>query len=318
MPIRTGLLAPLCAAVLLPDLAAQDLPLPCLSASPAETWLDSADETRLNQVYALRLSNDGSPRTLTAVELFTGDTRADTDVQIWTHDPVADAPARFRGQAAWWLSENPGWQGALLRPAVRLQAGEVFWLIWSAPRSVQLSVEALDPAGEPFREGAFVPNGPIQRRYRWKYRLWCGGREPGEFVTLGGPCGGANRQPPNILAEPSVPALGRPFALRTRGGPRAAPALLAFGLQAQRLGGTIPLPLDLGPFGAPECAVHADVLGGVATRTDAAGEAVVPLRLPADRSLVGRIFYAQWFVFDPRANALGLLTSAAAACRLGT
>ena len=45
---------------------------------------------------------------------------------------------------------------------------------------------------------------------------------------------------------------------------------------------------------------------------------MVPLRLPADQSLVGRIFYAQWFVFDPRANALGLLSSAAAACRLGT
>jgi hypothetical protein len=264
---------------------------PCLSGSPGGTFLASANETRLNWVYAIRLRNDASARTLTAVEMFCG--------------------------ADWWISENVGWQGAQLRPAVNLAAFETFWLVWSTPRSIQLSVESATSLGEEHREGQFAPTGAPQRTYRWKYRLYCGGKDPGAFVTRGGPCGGVNRRAPRILADPSVPAVGSPFAVVIDRGPASASAWVAFGLQDQRLGGALSLPFDLGVLGAPGCQVHVDLLALAAASTDAAGVGRMPVALPTQAGLVGITFFTQWLVLEPGANPLGLVTSAGAACRVG-
>jgi hypothetical protein len=290
---------------------------PCLSGSPGNTFLASANENRLNWVYAIRLRNDATARALTAVEMFCGETQANTSVRIFGHDPVANAPAGWRGQADWWISENVGWQGAQLVPAATIAPFETFWLVWSAPRSIQLSVEAATPLGEEHREGQFAPTGPPQRTYRWKYRLWCGGKAPGEFVTRGGPCGGLSRRAPRILADPSVPAVGAPFSVTIDRAPISAPAFVGFGLQDQRLGGVIPLPVDLGGIGAPNCQIHVDLLAVAGAATDAAGISRMPLTLPTQAGLVGQTFFVQWLVLDPSANALGLVTSAGAACRIG-
>lgn len=297
--------------------SAQAQSVPCLSGSPGGTFLASANETRLNWVYAIRLRNDASARTLTAVEMFCGETQADTSVRILGHDPVANAPAGWRGQADWWISESVGWQGAQLRPAVNLAAFETFWLVWSTPRSIQLSVESATALGEEHREGQFAPTGAPQRTYRWKYRLYCGGKDPGAFVTRGGPCGGVNRRAPRILADPSVPSVGSPFAVVIDRGPANASAWVAFGLQDQQLGGALPLPFDLGALGAPGCQVHVDLLALAAASTDAAGVGRMPVALPTQAGLVGITFFAQWLVLEPGANSLGLVTSAGAACRVG-
>lgn len=310
-------LAPMCLFGLLVAGTVRSQSAPCLSGSPGGTFLASANEARLNWVYAIRLRNDAMARSLTAVEMFCGETQADTSVRIFGHDPVANAPAGWRGQADWWISENVGWQGGQLIPAVPLAPFETFWLVWSTPRSIQLSVEAATPLGEEHREGQFAPTGAPQRAYRWKYRLWCGGKTPGAFVTRGGPCGGLSRRAPRILADPSVPAVGAPFAVAIDRAPSNAPAFAAFGFQDQRLGGVIPLPVDLGGLGAPNCLVHIDLLAVAGATTDASGAARMPVTLPTQAGLVGQTFFTQWLVLDPTANALGLVTSAGAACRIG-
>ncbi len=290
---------------------------PCLSGSPGNTFLASANESRLNWVYAIRLRNDSTARALTAVEMFCGETQANSSVRIFGHDPVANAPAGWRGQADWWISENVGWQGAQLVPAVPLAPFETFWLVWSAPRSIQLSVEAATALGEEHREGQFAPTGAPQRTYRWKYRLYCGGKDPGAFATRGGPCGGAARRAPPILAHPSVPTGGAPLARGMGRGPTSAPAFLGLGFQDQRLAGVLPLPIDLGALGAPGCQIHVDLLALGTTATDGSGTARQAIVLPTQSGLVGQTFFAQWLVLAPAANALGLVTSAGAACRIG-
>jgi hypothetical protein len=306
---------------LLAGLTAVDRPscqvAPCLAGSPGNTFLASANESRLNWVYAIRLRNDALARSVTAVEMFCGETQADTSVRIFGHDPVANAPAGWRGQADWWISENVGWQGAQLLPAVSLAPFETFWLVWSTPRSIQLSVEAATSLGEEHREGQFAPTGAPQRTYRWKYRLYCGGKDPGTFVTRGGPCGGTTRRAPRVLGDPSVPAVGAPFSVVMDRGPTNAPAFLGLGFQDQRLAGVLPLPIDLGTLGAPGCQIHVDLVALGAAATDGLGFARQSLTLPVQGGLVGQTFYAQWLVLSPAANTLGLVTSAGAACRIG-
>ncbi|MCR9245218.1 MAG: S8/S53 family peptidase [bacterium] len=84
-------------------------------------------------------------------------------------------------------------------------------------------------------------------------------------------------------------------------------AMLAFG--TGKNWGSLPLPLDLLPWGAPDCTLvaHPEEIGFVIT--DATGQATVELTLPADPQLVGTSRDVQFLIFDPSANAGGLVTS---------
>lgn len=91
--------------------------------------------------------------------------------------------------------------------------------------------------------------------------------------------------------------------------PANAPVIGVLG--GQGIGGTYGgqlLPFNLGPLGAPNCTWNVDVLVTVPFVTNASGQARWPdIPVPNDPGVVGAQFFDQGLVFDPPANAFGLV-----------
>jgi hypothetical protein len=84
------------------------------------------------------------------------------------------------------------------------------------------------------------------------------------------------------------------------------------GSEAQQWGG-MPLPIDLGPFGAPQCLLQVEV----AANELRAGEEW-PVPVPASGPLLGLRFHLQALVLDPGANALGLTATNGLRVQIGS
>lgn len=76
------------------------------------------------------------------------------------------------------------------------------------------------------------------------------------------------------------------------------------------------LPMDLGPFGVPGCALNVspDLLLPL---VNTGGSARFSFHIPNTTSLVGVRVLMQGIVNDPRANAMGLVTSPGAMIQVG-
>jgi hypothetical protein len=79
------------------------------------------------------------------------------------------------------------------------------------------------------------------------------------------------------------------------------------GLDDRSWGG-IPLPLDLGPLGAPGCSLYTDRALGLVVPNTGGGSAFA-LTIPAAPRLVGATTHWQGLFLAPLANPLGLATS---------
>ncbi len=80
----------------------------------------------------------------------------------------------------------------------------------------------------------------------------------------------------------------------------------------------LPLPLDLAWTGAAGCQLWIGSSFSVGTTSDGAGNAAVPLTLPAKPSLVGAHLYLQWVAPKPGFGVLGLAFSGALDLTLGS
>ncbi len=74
--------------------------------------------------------------------------------------------------------------------------------------------------------------------------------------------------------------------------------------------GPFTLPFDLGPLGAPGCSWNVKVLFTVALTSNASGSASWPsIPIPNNPVLAGASFYDHAALLDPKANALGIVTT---------
>ena len=116
---------------------------------------------------------------------------------------------------------------------------------------------------------------------------------------------------------PSVPSLGNgAFALGLRNGVPVSFTVLAVGTDRQTAAGSLPLPYDLQPLGAPGCQLLVDPAVLALRSTDVFGETDQPLPIPASPSLAGIEMVAQWFVPDATVGPLALAGSAGLACAI--
>lgn len=120
--------------------------------------------------------------------------------------------------------------------------------------------------------------------------------------------------PPRMgfTGEPRIAATSVATLFDAREGTLAA---LTFGAGGSWLG--YALPLGLGAWGAPGCVVLAAPEEVAFVVTDSVGQARVELPLPGDTGLLGVVRRAQFFVFDPAANAAGVVASDAVELLLG-
>ncbi len=92
------------------------------------------------------------------------------------------------------------------------------------------------------------------------------------------------------------------------------PGFLLLGLDS------LPAPFDLGPLGAPTHSVYVTPLASVPhawTQSFIGWYTTASVAVPGDVSFVGLRLFGQSVLFEPTANALGILTSAAAEVRIG-
>jgi hypothetical protein len=138
------------------------------------------------------------------------------------------------------------------------------------------------------------------------------------FATLGSGCAGPLGMPALAANAGSTPRIGQPWQLRLTAIPDG-PSNRVFGLlgtTATAWNGT-PLPLALGPLGAPGCSLH------VAPEVDvplvpALQTAVWSLPIPANVGLIGMHLFVQGAVLVPGFNVAGVVFSNAGHGRIGT
>jgi hypothetical protein len=81
-------------------------------------------------------------------------------------------------------------------------------------------------------------------------------------------------------------------------GPALAPVVLLMGDEAEKLGGVLPLPFDLGLIGSPGCAVNINALTSFTTTSNASGGASFSLPFTMTPALSGVRLRTQWAAID--------------------
>lgn len=130
----------------------------------------------------------------------------------------------------------------------------------------------------------------------------------GDLKPYGKGCLGSNQKTPAValLCHPMVGS--QIFDVGLTDAPASGAAVLLGGASNASFAG-IPLPLDLGPFGATGCSLYTSILYTGGAVADPSGAALVPLGIPYDPIFHGVSVFFQWLMPDAQANPLGLITS---------
>lgn len=105
-----------------------------------------------------------------------------------------------------------------------------------------------------------------------------------------------------------VPDVGAQFRLEYSDFTPNSIAVFSLGFSATNWG-AFALPFDMSPFGAAGCSISSSVDFSTALVVGANGHGTIPLALPANRDLIGVVFYVQMACFDALANRFGVYWS---------
>ena len=132
-------------------------------------------------------------------------------------------------------------------------------------------------------------------------------------VRYGPPgCGPASGPALSADCLTTGPTWGRNLALRVFDARPFAVTGLFLGTIEQGVWNGLPIPSDLGLFGAPGCSLSVDPRIVASRAADATGSAVYDFFVPSIPDLKGTVVRFQGVAVDPTANALGVVTSQAA------
>jgi hypothetical protein len=136
----------------------------------------------------------------------------------------------------------------------------------------------------------------------------------GNFVAAGQSCLGSNSQMPTVRAD-TWPKPNQPITISLTGAPASTAALFVLGLDHAKWNG-LPLPMDMGFMGAPNCRIWNSIQIQAGLATDPSGNSQLKLTVP-NGPTSGTIFGHFW-VLDTQANNAGLITSDQATIILGS
>lgn len=98
------------------------------------------------------------------------------------------------------------------------------------------------------------------------------------------------------LGASGCPDIGNTVLLESFAGPNALPMLFAGGVSNTQVNG-IPLPLDLGPLGAPNCLIYTSSEAVIAA-PQVGNTATLPFPIPNNQTLAGAQIFLQAIMFD--------------------
>lgn len=206
--------------------------------------------------------------------------------------------ANYIAEGSITVGATEGWYRTTVTPPLVLLPGEVCWF----------TVDAFSRIAPPQHTSTGGVAGPIANRYRrptsptaWTasvsvarqiFRLTCASDAPTvPFVTASNP-----------------PVLGQSFTLTLGGGLPLSAGFLVFSSNNTNWFG-LGTPVDLTPFGAPNCSVHCSWDTVITLGLDAQGTASLTGTVPNIPSFNGVAFYNQGLVLAPGTNLLNLIVS---------
>ncbi len=137
----------------------------------------------------------------------------------------------------------------------------------------------------------------------------------GALTSLAGAgCAGSNGVP--LHTATGTPEIGQSVTYRLANAPNFAVCATMFGFDNVSWNGA-PLPVELGPIGAPGCRIRINAVITDPAFTSLTGTSQVTLPFANDPSLIGRQLFTQYLVVDAPANALGITFSNAIRTTIG-
>lgn len=197
------------------------------------------------------------------------------------------------------------WYSTNTYPPVTVAAGEAFWLQMDAYSMIappQNSAGVLGPTSNWYRRPSnnmiWTVSVSVTRPI---YRVHCLPVSP----TV-----------PSLI-NTGTPVIGGSFNLAIAGG---VPATAAFMISAfnNTTWASMPLPVNLGIFGAPNCFNYTSTDSAILYVLDGQGGVTVPWSIPNNATLSGFPFFNQAATIAPGANPLGLLATNAGAGVVGS
>lgn len=198
-----------------------------------------------------------------------------------------------------------GWCATTVSPPIAIGPGEVFWL----------GADAFGLIAPPQNNGGSAgPAAPWWRRPNYLNNGWVvSGSVSNPIWRLH--CASAGATVPALTAS-GGPQLGQQFTLRIAGGSAMLPAFLVWANDTTTWQG-LPLPLNLAPFGAPDCINYTTTDTANLLVLDAQGAGSTTVTIPNNTRLAGTRFYNQAAAVVLGANAIDLLTTSYGSGRVG-
>jgi hypothetical protein len=132
------------------------------------------------------------------------------------------------------------------------------------------------------------------------------------YAVFGPGCPGSLGIPGNVAT--ALPRIGQTLSVNfTNLAQNAGIVLIGW---SNTMAGTVPLPFNLGPLGAPGCQVRVSADASMLA-VGGSGTVTYQLAIPWRLSFLGAVLYTQCLALNPSANALGAVTSDAAAAAVG-
>lgn len=143
---------------------------PCGGANLGPGFVDNSSTGGPWIAFRFRPAAD---QTVFRLEVFTGEAAGQNVLELWSSDPVTDAPSARLATARWDQARENGFQGAELDVPVEVAAGVDHWVVWQPVGGSQspfdVGGDAIDYRGSPDQGRSW--NGPFQAPC--KFRVEC-------------------------------------------------------------------------------------------------------------------------------------------------
>ncbi len=153
----------------------------------------------------------------------------------------------------------------------------------------------------------------LREEIRYSLRSWKD-LVTGSITLFGSACAGSLGLPTS--GATGLPVVGGNVRFSLASVPAGAPGLLNLGASTTTWNG-VPLPLSLAFLGAPGCSLLTEPGAGIPIVVGAAGTTSVTVQLPDNAGLLAQSVHGQFWLLDPPANALGMITTRGATVFIG-